>query len=302
MACYHPISAYRAKARGANGKFGIVFNASQGYVDQRLKVPCGQCVGCRLERSRQWAIRCVHEASLHEKNCFITLTYNDEFLPKNRSLCIDHFQKFMKRLRKKFGANIRFYHCGEYGSKYGRPHYHALLFNLDFSDKKLWKIVNEQKLYTSKILEELWPFGFSTVGTATFESAAYVARYIMKKVNGTAADSHYERVDPDTGEVYRLKSEYTTMSRRPGIGKNWFEKFKKDVFPSDQVVLKGRAMRPPRYYDIQFEIDDEKAMSRIKTIRKKNSKKHIDNNTPERLNVRERVQLARLALLPRSVD
>ena len=159
-------------------------------------------------------MRCHHEASLYQDNCFITLTYSDEHLPSDKSLHVDHFQKFMKRLRKRFGEGVRYYHCGEYGEKYMRPHYHACLFNFDFPDKKIWKENNGNRLYISESLSELWPFGFVTIGDVTFESAAYVARYIMKKVNGDLAESHYERVDWDTGEVYHLKPEYTTMSRR----------------------------------------------------------------------------------------
>ena len=176
-------------------------------ISQRSTVACGQCVGCRLERSRQWAIRCVHESQMHEQNCFITLTYSDEFLPENGSLQLKHFQDFMKRLRFHVGGGIRFFHCGEYGEENGRPHHHAIIFNHDFADKKVWKTNNGVVLYRSKILEELWPYGFATVGCVSFESAAYVARYITKKVNGDMADSHYLGREP----------EYITMSRRPGV-------------------------------------------------------------------------------------
>lgn len=281
--------------------------------DESLDLPCGQCIGCRLERSRQWAMRCYHEASMYEENCFITLTYNDEHLPENKSLDVAHFQKFMKRLRKRFGAGIRFFHCGEYGEKYFRPHYHACLFNFDFPDKKLWKVNNNHRLYISESLSELWPFGFSTIGDVTFESAAYVARYIMKKVTGDAADSHYERVCLETGEVFNLKPEYTTMSRRPGIGKPWFDKYHKDVYPSDFVVINNKKLKPPKYYDTLEErysdalkslgnVSYEHTFDSIKDSRKMKATKFVDNNTPERLNVRESVQLARLKKLPRTLE
>jgi hypothetical protein len=302
MPCYHPLKGYRSREVNESGKRGIVFNPSRGYIDQSVTVPCGQCVGCRLERSRQWAIRCAHEASLHEANCFITLTYNDSFLPRDRSLNLDHFQRFMKRLRKRFGSGIRFYHCGEYGEQYGRPHYHACLFNFDFPDRKLWKVNNGHRLYTSEILSELWPFGYSSIGDVTFESAAYVARYIMKKVTGDMAEDHYTWVDPETGEVHKLKPEYTTMSRRPGIGKDWLDKYKEDVFPGDFVVMNGKKMKPPKFYDRQYELDSPDDFKKIKRQRISSSKKHVDNNTPDRLRVRERVQLSRLEKLPRPLD
>ena len=118
MTCYHPIEAWRVHG---DTKLRFVFNNSLD-VKEHLYVPCGQCVGCRLERSRQWAIRCVHEAQMHRSNCFITLTYSPDFLPDPPSLNLRDFQLFMKRLRKRFGDGIRFFHCGEYGEQCGRPH------------------------------------------------------------------------------------------------------------------------------------------------------------------------------------
>ncbi|AZL82807.1 replication initiator protein [Apis mellifera associated microvirus 8] len=296
MTCFHPLTAFKT------GSGDIIFHDRHKNITEKLKLPCGQCVGCRLERSRQWAIRCMHEAQMHKDNCFITLTYAPEHLPSDRSLHLDHFQKFMKRLRKKFGSGIRFYHCGEYGSTYGRPHYHACIFGFDFADKKLWKIVNNERLYTSLALEKLWPYGFSTVGTVTFESAAYVARYILKKVNGDAAAKHYERIDPNTGEVFRLKPEYTTMSRRPGIGSTWFDKYHSDVYPHDRVVVRSKCMRPPKFYDTRYEILDPEGFDSVKQNRQLNALKHVDNNTPDRLEVRERVQKIALQRLPRNLD
>ena len=104
MACYYPLKGYRARAvNPKTGKRSIVFDSSLGFMDMPVEFACGQCIGCRIERSRQWAIRCVHEAQLYEANCFITLTYAPEHLPKNGSLVLEHFQKFMKRLRKRVG-------------------------------------------------------------------------------------------------------------------------------------------------------------------------------------------------------
>ena len=231
MPCFSPLKGWYSKDRTKLGKRSIVFNPRDGLLDRPIAVPCGQCIGCRLERSRQWATRCVHEASLHENNCFITLTYDDAHLPSDLSLNLVHFQKFMKRLRKRFGDGIRFFHCGEYGENFGRPHYHACLFNFDLPDRVLWSTRSGVNLYTSHILSSLWPFGFVTVGDVTFESAAYVARYVMKKVTGKNAQDHYEWVHPITGQVYERAPEYVTMSRRPGIGKGWLEKYMSDVFP-----------------------------------------------------------------------
>ena len=310
MTCYRPLSAYRShELTTKNNKRKIKFLKHGDSLDKEhlgddyLEIPCGQCIGCRIERSRQWAIRCVHEASLYENNCFITLTFSDEYLPKDKSLNVRHWQLFMKRLREKFGENIRFYHCGEYGEKFGRPHYHACLFNFDFPDKKLWKVTtNGHRIYTSEALSKLWGQGFCTIGDVTFESAAYVARYIMKKVNGSDAEEHYQYIDPETGQIFQRKPEYTTMSRRPGIAKAWFDKYYKDVYPGDFVVLNGKKMRPPRYYDTQYEIAYPSDHEKLKETRKVNLKKYVDNNTKERLNVREQVQLLRLKKLIRPLD
>jgi len=292
------MQGYRSRADGKT----IVFNPTHGWVDRPLTIPCGQCVGCRLERSRQWAVRCVHEASLHEDNCFITLTYNNESLPEDGSLNKKHFQDFMKRLRKKYkNKKIRYYHCGEYGDKNFRPHYHAIIFGLEFDDQKLFTVNNGEKLYTSEKLEKLWPFGFSTIGTVTFESAAYVARYVMKKVNGKNAKNHYERVDSNTGEIYSLVPEYNTMSRRPGIAAGWFDKYKDDVYPSDNIHLREKTFRPPKFYDKMYEHLMPNEMEKIKKQRMINMQKHATDNTADRLAVKEQVKNAQLNKLIRSI-
>lgn len=187
MTCYTPISAYRGRSvNPKTGKRPVVFNLTEGFKDLPIKLPCGRCIGCRLERSRQWAIRCMHEASLHKHSVFVTLTYSDEELEKTensqlRELRHEDFQRFMKRLRKRFGSGIRYYMCGEYGEKFGRPHYHAAIFGLTFKDKKLFKNTRGNKLYTSQILTEIWGHGHASFGSVTFNSAAYIARYIIKK-------------------------------------------------------------------------------------------------------------------------
>ena len=237
------------------------------------------------------------------ENCFITLTYSPEHLPNPPSLDVTHFQKFMKRLRKKYEPKtIRFFHCGEYGERNNRPHYHALLFNHDFEDKRLWqKSSSGALLYTSEDLQSLWPYGFSSLGAATFQSAAYVARYIMKKVTGEPASEHYEYADPETGELFPLCPEYVTMSRRPGLGRKWLQKYQSDVWPDDFVVLEQKKHRPPRFYDQQVEAEDAIYFRKVKGERKRKAKKHEANNTVDRLKVREQVQLARLNKLERKI-
>lgn len=293
MPCFKPLVGYMAKVPNKSGKFSVVFNINHGWADRQVNVPCGRCIGCRLERSKQWAIRCVHEASLYKSNCFITLTFNDKFLDSNSSLVKSDFQKFMKRLRKRFGSGVRYFHCGEYGSKLSRPHHHACLFNFDFEDKVLWSVRNGVKLYRSKSLEDLWPFGFCTVGEVTFESAAYVARYVTKKITGDIASDHYGGRVP----------EYVTMSRRPGIASAWFEKFSSDVFPSDSVVVRGGIVcKPPRFYDNKYDLSNHSEMSIIKGKREKLARSNPDYNVLKRLRTRERCQSVKMQQLRRQYE
>lgn len=302
MPCYSPLTGYRSKSSNPNtGKRSIVFNPQHGYADMQVQVPCGQCIGCRLEKSRQWAMRCVHEASLHDHNSFITLTYSPENLPKDRSLNKSHFQKFIKRLRKKiYPIKIKYFHCGEYGEENWRPHYHAIIFNYDFPDKQPFKIVNGATLYRSEELEELWKYGYSSIGTVTFESAAYVARYALKKVTGENAEEHYQVFDED-GEIHKIIPEYTTMSRRPPIAKEWFDKFKDDVYPKDFVTMRGQKLKPPKFYDKELEKIHEKEYLKIKGKRIKNAKENKSDNTIDRLLTKETVKKSQIKTLKRTL-
>lgn len=231
----------------------------------------------------------MHEAQMHDDNVFLTLTYNDENLPKDGSLCLRDYQLFMKRLRKHVGQKVRFFHCGEYGDEFDRPHYHAILFGVDFPDKEPWSIRDDNTLYVSPTLTSIWGLGFCSIGDVTFESCAYVARYVMKKVNGDAAESHYQGRKP----------EYTTMSRRPGIGADWYRKFREEVFPRDFCVVNGVKVRVPKAYDRLEKEDREKEFDKVKRARRKSARLHEDDQTPERLAVREKVTEARVALLKR---
>jgi hypothetical protein len=295
MPCYSPLKGFRNLENG-----GIVFKRSS-IAGEAMEVACGQCLGCRLDRSRMWAIRIVHEASLHEDNCFLTLTYDPEHLPPGGTLVKSDFQKFMKRLRKRFSdRKIRYFHCGEYGDQLQRPHYHACIFGFYPQDAQLLIENPEYNTYTSDVLSDTWGLGFVTVSELTFQSAAYTARYIMKKVNGHKADDHYLRCD-ENGVAYWLLPEYVTMSRRPGIGKDWYEKYKTDVFPSDDVPVPGVGVLPkvPRYYEEILRCEDENAHAEIKKIREAFRKAHGEEFTPERLMAKYKVKKAQIETLRR---
>ncbi len=219
----------------------------------------------------------------------------------------------MKRFRKELEPKkIRFYHSGEYGKAtpdndfIARPHYHALIFNHQFDDRKLLSSKEGIDLYTSDHLDSIWTHGNCSVGDLTFESAAYVARYITKKVNASAKSPedyflHYHWTDHTTGEIHEKKPEYSTMSRRPGIGADWFKKFKSDCFPSDSISVRGTKQKPPKYYDYLLELDDSEAIDAIKISRIAEARKHWRDQTPERLATREIVKLSQIKTLQRSL-
>jgi hypothetical protein len=306
MACYHPLTAYLSghQTNNATGKsFRRVSFKETDEHDRQISLPCGQCIGCRLERSRQWAMRCIHEAQLHENNCFITLTYNDQNLPQNGSLTKSDFQKFIKRLRKFIApAKLRYYMAGEYGTSFGRPHFHACIFGHDFHDKKLHqRTASGSVLYTSKDLEKLWTYGYSSIGDVTFESAAYVARYIMQKQTGKVDPNHYTFCDLQTGELIKLQPEYNQMSLKPGIGADWYKKYKNDVYPHDFVEIRGKKLKPPKYYDQLYSKENPYEFDQILYTREKQAKLRPEEHSYERLLVKETVQKAKLQQLKRKL-
>lgn len=275
MACFYPRLGFRSRSLSPTGKRPIVFNANEGYPDLTVTVPCGRCIGCRLERSRHWAVRCVHEASLHDANCFLTLTYSDKDLPVSGSLVLDDVQRFIKRLRKALDVPVRYFLCGEYGEKLSRPHYHVLLFGFDFSDDRTLWVNSRTPLYRSPRLEKIWTAGHCLIGELTFESAAYVARYILKKV--ADEDFYKDKLPP-----------FICMSRRPGIGRAWYERFKGDVFPSDEVIIRnGLKCRPSKYYDALFDLESPEVFEKIKQKRLLTAKARSDDSSAVRLRIRE---------------
>ena len=310
MPCYRPLDAYVIAGKTENGKKIIAFKKQNNWIE-RVKLPCGQCIGCKLLRSVNWAVRCEHEMSLHEQNCFITLTYDEENLPQDYSLRKDHFINFMKRLRRAIDpVKVRYFMCGEYGEQSWRPHYHAILFGFAFPDKIQVQFKEvENPYFLSPLLKKLWKFGNHMIANATFETAAYCARYCTKKITGDLAEEHYNRTilkfDEDTGEIETyletvLEPEYATMSRRPGIGKGWFEKYKSDCYPTDFLIRKGNKLPVPRYYDKLIEREDEVMLAQIKVARELHAKKDFIENTGARLIAREHCKRKQLETLKRN--
>lgn len=288
MPCYYPRAAWRTPERGKNGKMGITFDPSKGLKTHPLTLPCGQCIGCRLERSRDWAIRLMHESQEHELSAFLTLTYSDLDLPKSGSLVPEHTTNFMKRLRFHHdqgnpGAKIKFFLCGEYGDTLGRPHYHAIIFGLDFADKrKAGKGSKGDQLYSSEKLESIWTHGKCWIGKVTPASANYVARYVLKKITGEKADDHYQGKKP----------EYIRMSK--GIGLNYFHKYKESLYARDFVTIEGKEAPVPAYYDKQLEKENHQLLAKLKRKRASRALLDKENNTEHRLRIREEVQIRKI--------
>lgn len=278
-----------------------------------IKVPCGQCEGCRLDKSREWAIRIINEATLYKHNYFITFTYDDdhinirdEKIDENGKkwendgswggdLEPDEFTKFIKKLRMQWERHhnhkgIRYFYCGEYGSdeKTARPHYHAILFNFPIYDISNPKIKDGKEHFNSKEIEKLWEKGKIDIVEVNFDTAAYVARYTMKKVNGELGKEYYAK----KGQT----KEYVRMSRKPGIGKQYYEAHKEDIYTTDSLLSLRKngdviELKPPAYYDKLFDLEYPAMMDSIKEDRKEKGKK-LNKLKMSKTSLTEKEQLA----------
>lgn len=297
MPCTRLMTAYRT----SDGS--VVWNQlSRHDIVAQLAIPCGQCPGCRLERARQWSMRVINEASLYKDNAWVTLTYAPENLPPLGQLHYPHFQRFMRYLRRQQNKTVRFYMCGEYGENFSRPHYHACLFNVSFSDLKLQCMSNGLPLFNSSTLSKLWPHGHSLIGELNKQTAGYTARYVMKKVLGFNSRDYYRATDPETGLEYQRIPEFTRMSLKPGIGAAWFNKFKADVYPHDAHIHDGTKCRPPKYYDKLLERSDPDMLEELQMRRLAEGRSRHADNTDARLATKEEHQILRLTKLQRTLE
>lgn len=243
---------------------------------EHYTLPCGQCIGCRIDYSKQWATRMLLENEYSSQSYFVTLTYDDEHVPvheylceedgefkKSLSLCKRDLQLFNKRLRRHYGAGVRFYACGEYGGSTFRPHYHSIYFNLPISDLQFFKRSPDGKFnyYVSPKVAELWGKGHVLITDVCFETCAYVARYVTKKQKGV------NRTDYD---LFNIEPVFSLMSRKPGIGRQWFDDNWKKVYDTYIITVSslkgGLKLKPPRYYDLIFDGLDGARMAEIKEM------------------------------------
>lgn len=294
--CTQPLWAWPADPLAPNRR--VVFNPARSYQGAvPFKVPCGKCADCRFARAGDWAVRCMHEAQMHEVSSWVTATYADEFLPDDYSVHREELQRFNKALRYRFGE-FRFFACGENGGRYGRPHYHQICFGLDFPDKvPIGQSGAGHLLYHSPRLDEAWGKGMCKIGAVTLQSAGYTARYEQKKL--AADDAGETWVHPVTGVLCKVAPPFLQMSRAPGIGSTWFDRFAGDVFPSDFVMVDGRKCRVPAYYLAKLE---EREQREIKASRRRAAEVHAANNTESRLMVRHEAGRLRMERMARDFD
>lgn len=305
MACYHPVTIELRKKEWARS------------VSLPTAVPCGSCLGCRGDQARNWAIRAQHEARMHDSAWFLTLTYDEENIPKFGALCPEHLSVFFKTLRRREAETahrhgrepkrLSYYACGEYGERSERPHYHALLFGFDFLDKHIHRNDRSGTVWRAGSLEDSWRFGNSEFSAVTPKSASYVTGYVRKKVSRKVYPNEDLRVDPETGELIAVQGEFARMSLRPAIGARWIKWNWRDVYPRDFVVVGGQEFRPPRYYDKwmaqdhggEFPCGDcrthQEVMYRVK---EKRYAEALDL-TPEKLKAKEKIHRARMSLFER---
>ena len=339
MSCYHPLKGYpigvnpsgKTKYKIASydsdhvelvGDHWQVCNTdftskyATRVVTDFLQIPCGRCIGCRLDYSRQWANRCVMELPYHDQSWFVTLTYDDNHLPITEYVLLEtgeigqcgtlvkrDVQLFLKRLRKAYTKNsIKFFCAGEYGDQTLRPHYHLILFGLRLDDLKLWKqSLNGYNYYNSQFLSGVWQKGHVVIGEVTWETCAYTARYIMKKQYGDNADFY---------DTYNVTPEFTSMSLKPAIGRRFFEDHYEEISRFDNINVStpqgGRSFRPPKYFDKLLEQIDCERLSELKRIRRMVSESLTDvkmSNTSvdylEQLLIEEDVKSRRIKALKR---
>lgn len=317
MSCTQPLTAYETGyVWPESGKPKLGFNPAKSIDGKVIPLPCGQCPSCRLTKSKQWAFRCMCEADMHEENHFLTLTYDQESLPRDLSLHKSHWQKFIRAVRDKYRdthPKIRFFMCGEYGEAshennwIPRPHFHALIFGFNFPDQKyLYTHKSGDKIFDSESAKKLWGRGSIEIGTINTKSASYVARYCLKKVNGRenlkTKDPKtglypYERWNPFTTEKNYVLPEFTQMSLRPGIGAEWYKQFKKDIYPSGRKFIgqfapfpgdkaQNMFMKVPPYFDKLLEKERPDMMEHVSESRKQHAKDNAHNYTPEKLNAK----------------
>ncbi len=290
MPCYRPIEIQIQRQRAAGREF---------LKGDTQVVPCGSCIGCRGEQSRQWAVRMMHESRMHENNSFLTLTIDDEHLNENSEVSARDFSRFIRDLRKTQERRISFFGCGEYGETTGRPHYHTLVFGgTGFLDRDIGFDSSRPHVWRSKALDAVWGRGLCEGGSVTMASASYVSGYIRKKLKKRDEC----RVTP-YGEL--KTQEFARMSLRPAIGKRWIERWWNDVYGNgrDMIVVDGVEAKPPRFYDRWMDYTDQQGGTEQRRVMMEEvrQQRYLDTVVPTdyQLTAGEKIHQSRVNLFQR---
>lgn len=248
------------------------------------RINCGQCLSCRINHAKIWSERCLLESQYWDSTLFISLTYNEANLPfngLNPTLRKKDFQDFMKRLRKRLNCKVSYFASGEYGGRTKRPHYHAIVFGLNLPDLKIFKVKKTYNIYKSQFLQDVWGKGFCTVGVCNSLTTAYTAQYSLKKskvvkLRGNLSDFE-DFLTEDLYGQYRLddheflksqgliEKEFLLMSRRPAIGKRFFDEHMQDIIDNDRID--GCEFKHIRYFDKLIEKVSPEDLKRLKMER-----------------------------------
>lgn len=299
--CSKPLTAFRRQ----EGK--ITFSPP----GEEITLPCGQCILCRLNKASQMAIRMVHEQTLHDHSEFLTLTYDDDHLPEDYALRPEDMTAFFKRLRQQLVRDekekIRYVYSGEYGEKGGRPHYHAIVFGLETPEKESIKSNNRgDLLYQSEWMDNIWRNGQVIIGNVTERSCRYVASYTIKDAKTQSYKDDWAAIHPITGKVINQRPRpFARYSNKPGIGKEWWDKWKKDLWPTDQLIIKRNGQYIPapipQYYFALLKQHHPKMYEYIKELRTEymDTDQAHRNHHPDRLQAKEYNTLQRIKLAKR---
>jgi len=276
MTCLNPVLAYKK----TNGQFNFMrksdYDAPHAH---KALLPCRKCLPCRKKEAMNWSTRMIHESKMHKISIFLTLTYDDEFLPEHNNLTIEHMQKFMKRLRKHLSTRkdelrnplpiikIRYLYVGEYGDTSGRAHYHACVFGYVPDDLILHSKKPQYNIYKSETLTNLWGKGFVSIGYFNSATANYCSKYILKTLVGKDALKQFQITDSDTGELIQKQPPFKIMSRNPGLGSTFFEKYESDLINHDKAVIDGKELPVPDYYIRKLKKTDIQQYENIKRDR-----------------------------------
>lgn len=338
MVCYHPIKAFMYYPDDSPKPEFVFESVDKEYTIYHKKkltdyklIPCQKCIGCQMDRSRDWSNRMVHELQYHDCASFVTLTYSEDYVPFSdvadadgefhQTLRKKELQDFLKRLRKQIApVRIRFFACGEYGGKTKRPHYHLIIFGYNFPDRTLWESRRGNLFYRSPLLERVWSDpvthetkGFCEISDVNWNTCAYVSRYCTKKI-APGHNIYYQTLG--------IEPEFNTMSRRPGIGRQWYEDNKNQLYiksesPDGSLEVNnpkiflsnfsgGLECSPPKYYDRLFLEDNPDAMELIKSNREEISKQNMENkmrdnnmSMAEMLSAEERKFIEKVAIMKR---